>query len=198
MTTGVEQGDVSRGLRDASGEGQGDPLACHWQHHLHMLMQQPTEGKLNELTAAPIFTAPVAKYARNLSMRAGTPGFTQYGLIGGDSHLLANKPSLEADPRLFFNVSAPSSVFICGSQGSGKSHTLSCLIENCLLQSEVGELPHPLTGVIFHYDTFSSDAGGSPCEAAYLSSHKGMSVRVLCPPTNVTTIKVSSFPLIAS
>ncbi|CAN9170184.1 unnamed protein product [Alternaria alternata] len=41
-----------------------------------------------------------------------------------------------ADRRLFFNVTTPSSIFICGSQGSGKSHTLSCLLENCLAISD--------------------------------------------------------------
>jgi hypothetical protein len=114
--------------------------------------------------------------------------FTQYGLLAGvipDAE--GNKP---ADPRLFINVAAPSSVFICGSQGSGKSHTLSCLLENCLIPSAAGRLPRPLTGLVFHYDTFISDVGGSPCEVAYLSSCHNVQVRVLCAPTNVGTIKV--------
>ncbi|GKZ50271.1 hypothetical protein AbraIFM66951_003267 [Aspergillus brasiliensis] len=97
--------------------------------------------------------------------------------------------SEENDPRLFLNVSHPSSVFICGSQGSGKSHTLSCLLENCLIPSRAGNLPNPLTGLVFHYDTFFSDETGSPCEAAFLSSHLDVKVRVLCSPTNVWSIK---------
>ncbi|KAJ6436754.1 Nitrogen assimilation transcription factor nit-4 [Purpureocillium lavendulum] len=68
--------------------------------------------------------------------------------------------------------SAPSSVFICGSQGSGKSYTLSCMLENFLAASEANTLPRPLTGVVFHYDSFTSDTSGTPCEAAYLSSHQ--------------------------
>ncbi|KAE8143451.1 hypothetical protein BDV38DRAFT_267355 [Aspergillus pseudotamarii] len=93
------------------------------------------------------------------------------------------------DPRLLFNVSHPSSIFICGSQGSGKSHTLSCLLETCLISSKVGRLPNPLTGLVFHYDTFISDTVGSPCEAAFLSSHSDVQVRVLCSPTNLQTMR---------
>ncbi|EHA25334.1 hypothetical protein ASPNIDRAFT_186153, partial [Aspergillus niger ATCC 1015] len=80
-------------------------------------------------------------------------------------------------------------VFICGSQGSGKSHTLSCLLENCLIQSKAGRLPNPLTGLVFHCDTFFSDVTGSPCEAAFLSSHPDVKVRVLCSPTNIWSIR---------
>jgi hypothetical protein len=65
------------------------------------------------------------------------------------------------------------------------------MLENSLFPSEANELSHPLTGLVFHYDTFISDAGGSPCEAAFLSSNKGIKVRVLCAPTNIATIKVT-------
>ncbi|KAJ5640042.1 uncharacterized protein N7484_007904, partial [Penicillium longicatenatum] len=95
---------------------------------------------------------------------------------------------LEVDPRLFFNVASPSSTFICGSQGSGKSHILSCLLEGCLISSRAGKLMNPLTAMIFHYDTFISDTTGSPCEAAFLSSNPSIEVRVLCSPTNLRTI----------
>lgn len=59
------------------------------------------------------------------------------------------------------------------------------------MASDANELPRPLTGIVFHYDTFISDAGGSPCEAAFLSTHPDVSVRVLCAPTNVATIQES-------
>jgi hypothetical protein len=96
-----------------------------------------------------------------------------------------------ADRRLFFDVTAPSSIFICGSQGSGKSHTLSCLLENCLAISDATVLPKPLSALLFHYDAFISDDGGSPCEAAYLASLSEVKVRVICAPTNLRTIQVS-------
>lgn len=49
----------------------------------------------------------------------------QYGLLGGCS--LASSPKV-ADPRLFLNTNVPFSAFICGVQGSGKSHTTACII----------------------------------------------------------------------
>ena len=109
------------------------------------------------------------------------------GRFAGDCEGIRNEIG---DPRLFYNVAAPSSAFICGSQGSGKSHTLSCLLENCLVASDTNVLPRPLSGIAFHYDSFTSDSAGSPCEAAYLSSHSGVKVRVLCAPTNTAHIKV--------
>jgi DNA replication protein DnaC len=93
---------------------------------------------------------------------------------------------------VFFNILAPSSTFICGSQGSGKSHTLSCLLENCLMKSDVSTLENPLAGLLFHYDSFTSDVKGTPCEAAHLASNSNIKVRVLCSPTNLEMAKVIS------
>ncbi|RAH43519.1 uncharacterized protein BO95DRAFT_455018 [Aspergillus brunneoviolaceus CBS 621.78] len=111
----------------------------------------------------------------------------QFGLLAGVQD--ARYPALADDPRLLFNVTPPSSTFICGSQGSGKSHTLSCMLETCLISSKAGYLSNPLTGLVFHYDTFISDLMGSPCEAAFLSSNPDVEVRVLCAPTNLHAIR---------
>ena len=92
------------------------------------------------------------------------------------------------DPRIFVNVSPAWSAFTCGSQGSGKSHTLSCILENCLIPSKLGQLPRPLAGMIFHYDTFTSYGSYKVCEAAYLCS-SGIPVRVLVSPTNYWRMK---------
>lgn len=94
----------------------------------------------------------------------------------------------EHDPRIFLNVNAPWSTFICGSQGSGKSHTLSCILENCLIQSGLGQLPNPLAAIAFHYDTFTSYRSKQLCEAAYLCS-SGVPVKVLVSPTNFWRMK---------
>ncbi len=157
--------------------------------HLALLKTATDHQDHHELTGTPIFTMPVLKHSRHL--------FSQYGFIAGMSDTLDSKPIGEdiprsgaaTDPRLFFNISAPSSAFICGSQGSGKSHTLSCLLENCLMKSHVSKLDNPLAGLVFHYDSFTSDLKGAPCEAAYLSSNPNIKVRVLCSPTNLQTIK---------
>ncbi|KJK84988.1 hypothetical protein H633G_11182 [Metarhizium anisopliae BRIP 53284] len=43
--------------------------------------------------------------------------------------------------------------------------------------------------LVFHYDAFISDDGGSPCEAAFLASLGGIRARVLCSPSNLSTIR---------
>lgn len=88
------------------------------------------------------------------------------------------------DNRLFVNMNTPWSAFICGSQGSGKSHTLSCMLEAALLRRQPGELQKRLSAMVFHYDKFSSQI----CEAAYLSS-KEIPVKVLVAPSNYKTMK---------
>lgn len=165
------------------------------QKHLRLLLKDTKGLEESELSSTPLFTELVRQHANSDSGPTGS-AFTQYGLLGGDVGKLRgikdnhDFPEVGDDPRLYYNIKAPSSVFICGSQGSGKSHTLSCLLENCLIQTDANTLPRPLTGIVFHYDPFFSEAGGKPCEAAYISSHPDVKVRVLCPPTNVTHIKV--------
>lgn len=156
--------------------------------HLGLLDHQPALDELNEINTTPIFTEPIRQHALSLAGK-GTKEkpFSQYGLLAGD--ISPNRKDPSADPRIFWNITAPSSFFICGSQGSGKSHTLSCLLENALAPCRANVLPRPLTGIVFHYDTFISDSGGSPCEVAWLSSNKDIDVRVLCPPTNFKTMQ---------
>lgn len=142
-------------------------------------------GGLDEVKTAPIFTESARLQAeRHTSLSGGGEQvYPQYGLLAGDAS------NSESDELFYYNVAAPSSIFICGSQGSGKSHTLSCLLENSLFPSVANELPRPLTGIVFHYDTFINDNKGSPCEAAYLSTNPAVRVRVLCAPTNEATIR---------
>lgn len=147
----------------------------------------------SEVNNTPVFTEAVRQSALAGEAKDGS-GLTQYGLLGADVPKLRGykvvdgAPSQQA-PFIYYNIKAPSSVFICGSQGSGKSHTLSCLLENFLIPSQANRLPEPLTGIVFHFDPFLSEDRGNPCEAAYLSSHPQVKVRVLCPPTNVGPIK---------
>ncbi|KAI9712698.1 MAG: hypothetical protein M1820_001319 [Bogoriella megaspora] len=88
---------------------------------------------------------------------------------------------------ILLNTDTPWSAFICGSQGSGKSHTVSCMLENCLLRSlqpNYGQLPGPLAGVVFHYGSEME----SVCEAAYLCTN-GIPVRVLVSPSRAISMK---------
>ena len=157
--------------------------------------------EFSEVSTTPIFTFPVLKIIEKSQSHNSPSLLPQYGLLAGLVNFLHTSNSertisdiKDRDPRVFFNIAAPSSTFICGSQGSGKSHTLSCLLENCLSSSIANELPSPLTGLVFHYDTFVSDEGGSPCEAAFLSSTSQIKVRVLCSPSNLRTIQVCLLP----
>ena len=155
--------------------------------------------KMEEIRSTPLFSTAVAKWGGSRPGLAGL--FPQFALLAGRIRRnevaspqgrrgsQGQNSSAPDDPRIFLNVNAPWSAFICGSQGSGKSHSLSCMLENCLLRHpSLGLLPRPLTALVFHYDSFTSTAGGQVSEAAYLCS-SGLPVRVLVSPTNLTAMK---------
>ncbi|KAK8008747.1 hypothetical protein PG991_011298 [Apiospora marii] len=163
---------------------EGDP---HFDYHLKLLTRRPEDDDMKGIMSAPVFSHPVLEHARSLRQSSKSTPFPQYALLAGNNEK-GYGPGF-ADSRIFYNVASPSSIFICGQQGSGKSHTLSCLLEGCLMPSKLGRLPHPLTGIVFHYDTFVSDASATPCEAAYLASSADIKVRVLCAPTSIRTMR---------
>lgn len=139
---------------------------------------------------APLFTSQVHAFAvQHVDAVASTAQCTypQYGLLGSVVDGGDDSPTIQN--LVFGNTSEPWSVFICGSQGSGKSYTLSCLLENALLKhSAVNVTQCPATGIVFHYDQFSSASSGQLCEAAYLCS-TGVPVTVLVCPTSLGTMK---------
>lgn len=152
-------------------------------------------SRLEEVRNAPLFTRGVKSAIKTRAVDVGQRGianrdiFPQYGLIGYREPPPASSPSelkFKADRDLIYaNMNAPWSAFICGSQGAGKSHTFSCLLENALLSPNAGGvLPDPLTGIVFHYDKFTSHTSMQLCEAAFLCS-VGISVQVLVSPSNI-------------
>ncbi|KAI1628777.1 hypothetical protein EDD37DRAFT_19525 [Exophiala viscosa] len=150
---------------------------------------------LEELKTTPLFSGQVLKDVRHGKIgdftgqdEAGI--FPQYGLLGGRIETYSRSNALSVPPipttenLVFSNINAPWSAFICGSQGAGKSHSLTCLLENCLMsESPAAVNPKPLAGLVFHYDSFSGNACTQLCEAAYLCS-AGIPVRVLVSPSN--------------
>jgi hypothetical protein len=116
----------------------------------------------------------------------------QYGLIG------SHREDTQTKSKLFMNTNIPFSIFLCGVQGSGKSHTTSCILENSLVPSKsLGRLRNPLSALVFSYGHFSGDgAGFSISEAAYLASPGPRSpdgacvkrIHVLASPTNFARI----------
>jgi hypothetical protein len=89
----------------------------------------------------------------------------QYGLFG---RVMAE----DHDTKMFHNTNVPFSTFICGVQGSGKSHSTACMLENALIPSpQLGHLRAPVSALVFSYGEFSN--GGSDfslSEAAFLAA----------------------------
>ncbi|KAK0302994.1 hypothetical protein LTR82_017703 [Friedmanniomyces endolithicus] len=90
------------------------------------------------------------------------------------------------------NVHAPNSAFICDSQGSGKSYTLNCLLENCLVADVcTDKLRQPPAGLVSHYDI---DSSGTLMETASLCSR---GIKILLAPSELTIErmhKLMAFP----
>ncbi|KAJ6518103.1 hypothetical protein C8R47DRAFT_1031499, partial [Mycena vitilis] len=129
----------------------------------------------NDFLQHQLVTSPLLTYS---AFKQRPAEFPSRGLLG-----------TSAGDRVYVNTNAPSSAVICGVQGSGKSHTVSCLLECALIRdSRVGQLPAPLSALVFHFDT--QDAG-RPCEAAFLSAPAAANqaalprVTVLCSPSNL-------------
>lgn len=143
-----------------------------------------------ELITAPLFTLGACESLETPAEDDGeNQQSVQYGLLGLRLHGVNNLS--EQDDLVYANVSAPWSAFICGSQGSGKSHTLSCLLENALITPPpAGNLASPLAGLVMHYDKFTAFSSTQLCEAAHLCS-SGIPVRVLVSPTNYSTMKAA-------
>jgi hypothetical protein len=85
--------------------------------------------------------------------------FLQYALLAEWKHSIkradrVRRKENDRDARLFLKVNDPRSAFICGSQGSGKIHSLSCMLENYLISNPVLDLlPKPLVGLVSHNDS---------------------------------------------
>jgi hypothetical protein len=107
-----------------------------------------------EMQNAPLFTS-------NIDPENNRALYPQYGLIG-----------CHEGKKLFLNTNRPFSAFICGVQGSGKSHTTACILENALIPSHLlGRLETPLSALVFSYGQFGGDGSGfSISEAAFLAA----------------------------
>lgn len=144
--------------------------------------RQSLEGFQN----SPIFTSGVDRAIHSKLLPNTDEVIPQYGLIG----MQLETPGLPPKDKLVLaNMNIPWSAFICGSQGAGKSHTLSCLLESYIDSTcGAGKLPRPLAALVMHYDNFTNDTTTQLCEAAYLCS-SGIPVNVLVCPSNIWTMK---------
>lgn len=74
-----------------------------------------------ELRNAVIFSADFLK-------RYNETVIPQYGLLGSLAPDNETGSSQAADRMIFLNTNIPFSAFVCGVQGSGKSHTTACML----------------------------------------------------------------------
>ncbi|KAF9247148.1 hypothetical protein BU15DRAFT_84696 [Melanogaster broomeanus] len=125
-------------------------------------------SKDHELRTAPIVT-------RDAYVAAGyREHTTQYGVLGRALSILyySNKSQAYSplDPRLYINTNAPFSAVVCGVQGSGKSHTVSILLETMFIPSlrQIGSLQKPLSGLVLHFGEGGPSA--RPSEAAWVGT----------------------------
>jgi len=120
----------------------------------------------HELKTAPLLTR--GAY-RTKKMRQAVG---QYGVFGTitESRLPQTPTSMQNDEfsRLYLNTNTPFSALVCGVQGSGKSHTVSVVLENMFVTgcAALGQLVKPLSGMILHVG--ETGACAAPCEAAYV------------------------------
>ncbi|THH33650.1 hypothetical protein EUX98_g521 [Antrodiella citrinella] len=117
----------------------------------------------HELRTAPLLT-------RGAYLAAGFPGInSQYGVLGSALAVYDQaERDVPDDPRLYLNTNAPFSALVCGVQGSGKSHTVSVLLENMMIAKfpAIGALEKALTGLVLHFG--EGGPSSRPCEAAWV------------------------------
>ncbi|KZP24570.1 hypothetical protein FIBSPDRAFT_929773 [Athelia psychrophila] len=88
----------------------------------------------------------------------------------------------------------PFSIVICGVQGSGKSHTVACILECMFIPkySPIGSLEKPLCGLVLHLG--EGGPNSRPSEAAWLatSSYEGFqppAIKVYVSPSSLRTMR---------
>ncbi|KAK3717395.1 hypothetical protein LTR37_005784 [Vermiconidia calcicola] len=160
--------------------------------YLQHLDEESSAGGGNDhaLETTPLFSLSVryATRAQDLEKDGGTSNcnerlLPQYGLLGFH---VGDNPLIGAREPIMLNTRAPNSTFLCGSQGSGKSFTLSCILENCLLPDpKYGTLANPIPGVAFHYNV---DDMLNTAEVASLCK-RGIKVTVLVSHSNYRRLK---------
>jgi len=156
------------------------------------------DRKDHQLRTAPIFT-------REAYTAAGAAlNFPQRGLLGSVLEVYDRTGPVNVnecqDPRLYLNSNAPFSALVCGVQGSGKSHTVSVMLEDMLIPNyaSIGSLSKSLSGLVLHFGEGGPYA--QPCEAAWVGVSQADSVnpprvRVFVSNSSLNTMKAVYAPL---
>ncbi|CBY00281.1 predicted protein [Plenodomus lingam JN3] len=119
------------------------------------------QGPRRDIGHGPLLSQSiVVEHARDL--------IPQYAFLG----CLQDETFAEsAAVKVFHNTNVPFSTFVCGVQGSGKSHTTAALLENALIPSKhLGRLRAPASALVFSYsDWADGGVGFEISEATYLA-----------------------------
>lgn len=179
--------------------GTGQAAADSAYDELQLLHDNPSDLKVrskeHEIRTAPIIT-------RDAYVAAGYREHTsQYGVLGRTISVFNGPaPYSPLDPRLYVNTNAPFSAVICGVQGSGKSHTVSVLLESMFIPNlpPIGALKKPLSGLVLHFGEGGPSA--RPCEAAWVATSenpgiKTPKVRVYVSKSSINTMRAVYAPL---
>lgn len=123
-------GSSSSGSSSASGTNSPTPKMTKAEreeqrvHAVHIKLLSPSEDlkEFNEAVTTPIFTMPALDHMKSKLARDAESPIPQYGLLAGVTDGFPDDKDGEKqqfDERLFYNITSPSSTFICGSQVLG-------------------------------------------------------------------------------
>lgn len=171
---------------------------AHVYRRLATLMSNRRSGKREDIQTTPLMTLAVKDTVQDTSENSDCPEhkqsdgktFNQYAVLGFH---VGEHAQINEDEPILMNIDAPTSAFICGSQGSGKSYTLCCMLENCLMAAaSIGRVIEPLAGVVFNYNPGCTPTAS---EAAFLCS-MAIPVNVLVSQSNIHALQkaYSSIP----
>ncbi|KAF8826615.1 hypothetical protein HHX47_DHR5000036 [Lentinula edodes] len=136
------------------------------------------DATLNSMEAHELKDAPII--TRGAFLRCGSSTSAQYGVLGR-----AVACHFKKDVHTF----SDSRVYLNTATGSGKSHTVSVILENMFISSSsiLGNLSKPLSGLVLHFG--EGGAGSGPCEAAWVGVSNHTSIKA--PPVKVYVSKSS-------
>ncbi|KAI5124461.1 hypothetical protein M0805_008344 [Coniferiporia weirii] len=172
------------------------------KRELELLRSKSSRNGTGGSESHDLLTAPLMTRS---ALLASGKNKAQYGVLGeiATIHLKRTCSKPEAhDSRLYMNCNAPFSALVCGVQGSGKSHTVSTMLENMFTAKDerIGTLSKPLCGLVLHL----GDGGPQsiPNEAAWLgvnatktSKSAAVKVKVFVSPSSLKTMKEVYKPL---
>ncbi|OCB84540.1 hypothetical protein A7U60_g8526 [Sanghuangporus baumii] len=139
------------------------PSKAKRRSEYELLRPQETNSRDSAIERHDHLTAPLLTSEAHEAVGLAANG-SQYGLLG-QILSIHNKGQ---------SVNAPLSVLVCGVQGSGKSHTVACMLESMFIEADdrIGTLSKSLSGLVLHM----SDGGSTsnPNETAWVGLPKDL------------------------